>query len=257
MTKNSRETIDKRPDAKEYIKDYWSKRAPGFARLRKSEIHSSKYDQWEQEILRQLPQKEHLKILDVGCGAGFFSILLARHGHQVTGIDVTKEMISEASALAKEEHASAVFQVMDAEKLDFPDGFFDVVTARNLTWNLPHPAAAYAEWLRVLKPGGRLLNYDGEHARDHHHQQLPKHNAHQNVSGDLLEQCHTIYHMLDISLERRPAWDLSVLKELNVAVCQADEEVGRRIYQEQDIFYIPVPIFLVRAEKGMGGGSDA
>ena len=49
---------------------------------------------------------------------------------------------------------------MDAQKLDFEDNTFDVVISRNLTWNLEHPDVAYREWVRVLKVGGRLLNFD-------------------------------------------------------------------------------------------------
>ena len=37
---------------------------------------------------------------------------------------------------------------------------FDVVISRNLTWNLKDPKRAYEEWCRVLKPGGKLLNFD-------------------------------------------------------------------------------------------------
>jgi len=35
-----------------------------------------------------------------------------------------------------------------------------IVVARNVTWNLPHPDKAYAEWLRIIRPGGLILNYD-------------------------------------------------------------------------------------------------
>ena len=52
------------------------------------------------------------------------------------------------------------FWRMDAQKLDFEDNTFDVVISRNLTWNLEHPDVAYREWVRVLKAGGRLLNFD-------------------------------------------------------------------------------------------------
>ena len=38
---------------------------------------------------------------------------------------------------------------MDAENLSFDTNTFDIVVARNVTWNLPHPDKAYAEWLRV------------------------------------------------------------------------------------------------------------
>lgn len=89
--------------------------------------------------------------LDVGCGAGFFSVLLAKEGHQVTGVDLTPDMIENAGILAAEEKADCKFLIMDAEKLDFPDETFDAVISRNLTWTLPHVRHAYGEWVRVLK----------------------------------------------------------------------------------------------------------
>ena len=45
------------------------------------------------EIVQHLPPAKQLRILDVGCGAGFFSVLLANEGHRVTGIDLTPAMI--------------------------------------------------------------------------------------------------------------------------------------------------------------------
>ncbi len=39
---------------------------------------------------------------------------------------------------------------------------FDVIVTRNVTWNLPRPDLAYKEWLRVLKPGGVLYNFDAD-----------------------------------------------------------------------------------------------
>lgn len=77
-----------------------------------------------EEIDKYLPEKEHLRILDVGCGAGFFSILLAKRGHQVTGIDLTPDMILHARELAKEEQADCEFQVMDAENPEYDDDTF-------------------------------------------------------------------------------------------------------------------------------------
>ena len=69
-------------------------------------------------------------------------------------------MLMEAKKNAGEAADRIRFLEMNAEALDFEDAAFDVVISRNLTWNLPHPDAAYAEWARVLKPGGLLLNFD-------------------------------------------------------------------------------------------------
>lgn len=49
---------------------------------------------------------------------------------------------------------------MDAHSLDLPDGSFDAIVTRNLTWNLERSQDAYADWRRVLRPGGVMLNFD-------------------------------------------------------------------------------------------------
>lgn len=248
MSNNTPENLHHEANAKTFIKDYWNDRAAGFTKLRQQELLSEKYLLWQQEIARHLPEGKPLKILDVGCGAGFFSVLLAKAGHQVTGIDLTPAMIEEARLLTSQQDCQAAFLVMDAEKLSFADNSFDAVIARNVTWNLPHPDAAYSEWLRVLRSGGLLLNYDAEYARDHH-RKLPAHNAHATVTEPLLERCHHIYHMLDISLYDRPAWDEAVLEQLGAKAISIDKTVGSRIYAQEDDFYIPAPMFGVFATK--------
>lgn len=236
-------------DKKEYITSYWSERAKSFRELREKELHSPKELLWRDELLSHLPNGNSLSILDIGCGAGFFSILLSQAGHTSTGIDLTPEMVSESQYLAEQVQSIATFQVMDAENLDFPEASFDVVVARNVTWNLPHPDQAYAEWLRVLKPGGILLNYDAEHAKGHHHRPEMLHNAHANVPTELLDKCHTMYHMLEISRYDRPMWDHTALLNLGASSCEIDTTVGPRIYDTEDEFYIPLPMFLVKATK--------
>ena len=69
-------------------------------------------------------------------------------------------MIDEANQLAESLNSDATFSVMDAENLSFDSNTFDIVVARNVTWNLPHPDKAYAEWLRIIRPGGLILNYE-------------------------------------------------------------------------------------------------
>ncbi len=248
MTEISTASITRRKDEKKYITGYWQKRSADFASLRSKELHSAKQKLWQQEITGHLPQGRRLKILDIGCGAGFFGILLGQ-SHDVTGIDLTPEMIAEAKALARAEGSSAEFCVMDAEALAFDSGSFDAVISRNVMWNLPHPETAYREWLRVLKPGGLLLNYDAEYARGHHEQKLPAQNAHADIAPELLEECHNIYHMLDISAYERPQWDAKFLKSTGACSVSTDAAVGSRIYAGEDIFYIPVPMFCVKAVK--------
>jgi ubiquinone/menaquinone biosynthesis C-methylase UbiE len=136
------------------VAHYWTKRAGSFAEAKHDEAHSYKADLWRKDLIERLPRGSNIRILDVGCGAGFFEMLLAPLGFNITGIDLTPDMISKAKQLAASHlSSSAEFFVMDAEHPAFPDEFFDAVISRNLTWTLPHPAEAYREWHRVLKPG--------------------------------------------------------------------------------------------------------
>ena len=103
--------------------------------------------------------------------------------------------------------------------------------------------------VRIIRPGGLILNYDAEHARNHHDLPQSVHHAHEHVSDELKERCHTIYHMLEISSFTRPQWDKELLTKLGASSVTIDTTVGPRIYSEEDEFYIPVPMFLVKVIK--------
>ena len=235
---------------KRKVTAYWSKRAGSFSEHKHEEAHSYKASLWGDEFRENLPEGRKLRILDVGCGAGFFELILAPMGHDVTGIDLTPGMINEARKLAGTHHSGrAEFLIMDAEHPDFPDNWFDAVISRNLTWTLPHPAEAYREWHRVLKPGGVLLNYDAEYAKGFHRYDQSENLAHKGVDESLTEECHEIYHMLSVSAFDRPAWDEEVLKQIGFTDVTSDLSAGDRLYKEKDQFYMPDRMFRVRAVK--------
>jgi ubiquinone/menaquinone biosynthesis C-methylase UbiE len=116
---------------------------------------------WRSHIARALPQGK-LDVLDVGCGTGEISLLMARMGHNITGIDISEKMMRQAVAKAMNSGLAIDFRSGDAERTGFPDGSFDVVICRFLLWTLPDPQAALHEWYRVLKPGGKVLIIDGK-----------------------------------------------------------------------------------------------
>ena len=239
-------SIDK--TRKEYIISYWNERAEGFTTLRSHELHSEKYHLWKDEIIRHIPDHS-LRILDVGCGAGFFSMLLASMGHTVVGIDMSSNMIAASYRLANSEGYQIDFQLMDAERLLFENNFFDVVIARNVTWNLPNPCHAYQEWLRVLKRNGILLNYDADYAKNHATQLSVKSHAHKDISPTLLAKCQSIYEILPMSHYTRPDWDKEILEQYHPQQCIVDTTVGSRIYELEDEFYITAPMFCIKAIK--------
>lgn len=235
---------------KDKVTSYWSKRAGSFSDHKHDEAHSYKAELWREELTGKLPKGENLRILDVGCGAGFFELVLAPLGYRMTGIDLTPDMISQAKQLAALHHAAkAEFFVMDAEKPDFPDNYFDAVISRNLTWTLPLPAEAYREWHRILKPGGVLLNYDAEYAKGFHKYDQAENCAHDKLDGAMIEECHEIYHMLSVSSLDRPEWDEAVLRKTGFSEITIDREAGDRLYSVKDQFYMPDRMFCIRAVK--------
>ncbi len=240
-------------DRKERITKYWGKRSESFMEQRRAELHSPLMERWRQAICSRLPKGEKLKILDVGCGTGFFTILLAKEGHDVIGTDLTTEMLEHGAVLAEEEGADCQFLTMDAENLDFEDSVFDVVISRNLTWTLPHAEQAYQEWARVLKKGGIILNFDANYGLTDvsDTSALPEKHAHHTLGDEMLRECEEIKHQLPISSYNRPAWDISVLGQLDMREFSIDLDMGKRIYVEKDEFYNPTPLFMVCAVKGL------
>lgn len=236
---------------KERITNYWTKRSSGFKEQRKAELHDPIAQRWQKEIEKYLP-KGKLKILDVGCGAGFFTILLSKMGHEVTGTDLTPDMIRYARELVEEEKADCQFLIMDGESLDFEDGTFDVVISRNLTWTLPDTARAYKEWLRVLKKGGILLNFDANYGAVNFADtsKLPKNHTHNKLGLDMMAECEEIKRQLPISSRIRPAWDVETLGNLGVERLSVDFSVSRKIYTVKDEFYNPDALFALFAVKG-------
>lgn len=230
---------------------YWTRRAGQFASLRLAELDSGKRRLWTEELLRYLPRGRSLRVLDVGTGSGFFAVLLAALGHQVTGIDLTEKMIEAARNTVQGLGLEADLRVMDAERPDFPDRSFDVVVSRNLTWNLPHLEEAYAQWRRVLKPGGLLLNFDGDYCREKPlaQQALPENHAHKAIGGDLAAAYEHLKTALEAGQQPRPAWDVELLRAVGFRDVSVDTALSQRVYSQVDEFYNPTPMFAIRAVR--------
>lgn len=243
---------DESEDIKDKVESYWTKRAESFFELRHDEIESEKASRWYGEIRKLLPADKPLRILDVGCGTGYFEVILGKQGYSITGIDLTPEMIEKAGEMIRIyglDESQVKVQQGDAEHLDFEDETFDVVISRNLTWTLPHPIDAYRDWYRVLKKGGMLINFDAEYAKGAHNLKSPENLAHSKIDDSLKDECHNIYHMLTISMLDRPDWDREILEHIGFKNVSVDLDFGDRIFIEKDEFYIPDKMFCVSAEK--------
>jgi MPBQ/MSBQ methyltransferase len=100
------------------------------------------------------------KLLDVGCGIGGSSRILAKeYGFAVTGVTISPQQVKRAQELTQE-GVNAKFMVDDAMQLSFPDGSFDVVWSVEAGPHMPDKAIFAKELMRVLKPGGLLIVAD-------------------------------------------------------------------------------------------------
>jgi phosphatidylethanolamine/phosphatidyl-N-methylethanolamine N-methyltransferase len=98
------------------------------------------------------------RILEVGVGTGL-SLSLYPRNVEVTGIDLSKDMLSRARARTMRDrlHHVAALRLMDAEHMQFADDSFDRVVAMYVVSVTPHPARLVDEMRRVCRPGGKLF----------------------------------------------------------------------------------------------------
>lgn len=274
------------------IESYWSTRTEGYSEVNEKELKGMQKKAWletlesgfwgkrsgkNQDVEEGFAEtesfgnrnpdeeKEQLKILDIGTGPGFFPMILAEAGYYVTAVDYTPGMLEKAAENAakfigeKKNHIE--FKRMDAQALEFEDESFDVIISRNLTWNLPHPEIAYKEWLRVLKKGGKLLNFDANwygYLYDDEKREAYE-NDRKNVEKGSLEDhylCTDIDRMEKIALQvplsetKRPGWDVKVLEELGANKIEVDETIWQKVWSEEEkLNYGSTPMFMVEVTK--------
>jgi SAM-dependent methyltransferase len=114
----------------------------------------------EQTLLRAVAEVHPTRVLDVGCGDGRLPSLFA--APEVVAVDTSADAVERAAARGLDA------QLADATALPFGDGSFDVVTCNHMLYHLPDPDQALAEFVRVLRPGGRFAGiYNApEHLRE-------------------------------------------------------------------------------------------
>jgi SAM-dependent methyltransferase len=145
-------------DVSPEIRRFWDTQAPAYD---DSPAHYPSRAQeraaWAAALRRMLPDPP-ARILDVGAGTGFLSVLLAEHGYRVTALDFSPGMLQELRARATD--LGLEVETVEADAMHPPAGAFDAVVERHLLWTLPDPAAALAAW-HAAAPEGRLVLFEG------------------------------------------------------------------------------------------------
>lgn len=149
---------------RDQIRDYWSVRAEtydlgrghGIAQVGEREI-------WRDLIREKLGSGQGRKALDLATGTGEIAQLMNEAGFSVTGMDFTEPMLDRAKAKASLKNLPIRYILRDVEQTHEDADSYDVLVCRNLVWTLVDPAASFAEWFRVLRPGGLLMIVDADH----------------------------------------------------------------------------------------------
>lgn len=218
----------------EQINEDWTVRSDNYNNYVEEEFATNRPEKWLELIESQAPAERPLRILDAGCGPGFFSVLLSKAGHHVTGIDGSEGMLAYARKNVAHYGVS------------------------------PELLKVYGEWLRVLKPGGVLLVFDAnwhlpyqpgpvrEEAIRREREGLKKYGRGYTHDGS--------YEYIDSELEpenyrvfgkaQRPDFDMGVLKQLPCTNVSFERDVTKELWSEREkFFYAATPLYMLRAEK--------
>lgn len=194
---------------------------------------------------------------------GFFSVLLSKAGHHVTGIDGSEGMLAYARKNVAHYGVSPELLQGDFGALPFPDGTFDLVVSRNVTHIIREHLKVYGEWLRVLKPGGVLLIFDanwhlpyqpgpvrerlsaGARRPEKYGRGYTHDGSYEYIDSELEPENYRVF-----GKAQRPDFDMGVLKQLPCTNVSFERDVTKELWSEREkFFYAATPLYMLRREK--------
>ncbi len=247
----------------EEIQHYWNHRYSGYSKVNQKELEGIQRERWKEQFKRLLPENQNLKVLDIGTGPGFFTIILEELGYtNITGVDYSYKMLEVAIENIKtygKENSSIQLMQMDAQNLEFEPESFDIIVSRNLTWNLEKPQQAYSEWLKVLKPNGSLFIFDANWYAFLQNESLEKEfeakrqkaiEEKRQGEGVDEEKMDWIVQQLPLTYQQRPQWDIDYFSSLEGILVETEENFGNLVWDyEEQLNYGATPMFCIKVVK--------
>ncbi|MFS1663834.1 class I SAM-dependent methyltransferase [Streptococcus sp. zg-JUN1979] len=245
---------------------YWTKRSKSYAKQHFDELTHLNSKEWDNYLTKALKKADIplKKAVDIGTGPGFLAILLAQKGLAVDAIDMNEAMLNEASRNARKLEVELTTKQMNALDLEYEDESVDVVVSRNLTWNLEDPRAAYKEWLRILRPGGLLINVDAnwynylfdkeaKAAYEQDRKVVEEEGVYDFYIHTDVSDMESIARHLPLSAHKRPHWDFTILKDLlpSSSHLTVTKNINQAVLtKEQQLNFNATPLFAIIARKG-------
>ena len=208
----------------ERIAAYWDERSTSWLKEKEEAWSRPETEQWLAFFKDLRKQTTGNKALEVGTATGYFAHIMTLAGFEVTAVDLAPQMVAKAQKLSQELQLDVTYKVMDAQDLQFEDQSFDLVFTRLMTWTIPDFKKSYQEMHRVLKPGGKLYNFDGDFGKI-----VFSTDGHEACADGAIQESNAIKSALEISKQERPSKDLEVLETIGFDAVKVDRDAQNRI----------------------------
>jgi len=147
------------PDSTERVRQAWDEASDAWEDFVESGKDWYRHGLHGRALLRACGNVRGSRVLDMGCGQGFFSRQLAQAGAEVVGVDLSERQVANAARHEREKPLGIEYIVMDATQVAdrWGEGSFDMVTACMSLHDMPEPGRALKAAHRLLKGNGRCV----------------------------------------------------------------------------------------------------
>jgi len=133
---------------------FWDANAEAWTALSRAGYDQSRDQFNTPQFMAILPELRGLRGLDIGCGEGHNTRLLARRGADMTGLDISTRFLDYAVASERQDPLAIAYVKASAQAMPFPEASFDFATAFMSLMDVPQPDLAVRQAWRVIRPGG-------------------------------------------------------------------------------------------------------
>ena len=145
----------------EFIQSYFDKGCESFNAYTNTSFTNKKERRCWQKLYSEVFDGDGKDVLNVGCGPGTEALVLADMGFRVTGLDFSTNMVETARYNSEKYGVKYGVILGDAMDLPFKNDSFDFIASNYALWAIPDPEKSMKEWLRVLRPGGKVAYVEG------------------------------------------------------------------------------------------------